>query len=217
MIITEHPTPAKYAAEYHRPIMAARSKPSSLRSTLRGGHDLDHVSPVIDKPQQNGYLPSLRSKRSRIASISDQDPLKKKIKIENNFKQNQSLRIPLRSRRQDASAPASPPRSLDTEPVLNTNRKLPQLKPKAINEPDPIDTIPAEEVHRTEYEEQLEAEQKAKHAALEKEKRTLRSHDGGSRSKSELAQYFQSYDQMISLDPTAPGRLAILRRWGHQI
>ncbi|KAH8692254.1 something about silencing, SAS, complex subunit 4-domain-containing protein [Talaromyces proteolyticus] len=33
------------------------------------------------------------------------------------------------------------------------------------------------------------------------EKRSLRSHDGGSRSKSELAMYFPNYEQIISLEP----------------
>jgi Something about silencing, SAS, complex subunit 4 len=33
------------------------------------------------------------------------------------------------------------------------------------------------------------------------EKRSLRSHDGGSRSKSELAAYFPNYEQIISLEP----------------
>jgi hypothetical protein len=37
------------------------------------------------------------------------------------------------------------------------------------------------------------------------EKRSLRSNDGGSRSKSELAMYFQNYEQILSLDPVKPG------------
>ncbi|KAL2219014.1 something about silencing, SAS, complex subunit 4-domain-containing protein [Thermoascus aurantiacus ATCC 26904] len=36
------------------------------------------------------------------------------------------------------------------------------------------------------------------------ERRSLRSHDGGSRSRSELAQYFPNYEQMISLEPPKP-------------
>jgi len=37
------------------------------------------------------------------------------------------------------------------------------------------------------------------------DKRSLRSHDGGSRSKSELAQYFPNYDELISIEPKEPG------------
>lgn len=37
------------------------------------------------------------------------------------------------------------------------------------------------------------------------EKRSLRSQAGGSRSKSELAMYFQNYEQMLSLEPPKPG------------
>lgn len=38
------------------------------------------------------------------------------------------------------------------------------------------------------------------------EKRSLRSHDGGSRSKSELAMYFSNYEQVIALEPVKRGR-----------
>jgi hypothetical protein len=38
------------------------------------------------------------------------------------------------------------------------------------------------------------------------ERRSLRSHDGGSRSKSELAMYFPNYEQMISLEPPKAGK-----------
>ena len=41
-------------------------------------------------------------------------------------------------------------------------------------------------------------------------RRSLRSHDGGSRSKSELAMYFQNYEQMISLEPQKPGMFSLL-------
>ncbi|KAL9129272.1 MAG: hypothetical protein Q9217_002219 [Psora testacea] len=37
------------------------------------------------------------------------------------------------------------------------------------------------------------------------DKRSLRSHDGCSRSKSELAPYFSNYDELISIEPQRPG------------
>ena len=37
------------------------------------------------------------------------------------------------------------------------------------------------------------------------DKRSLRSHDGGSRSKSELALYFPNYDELVSIEPKEPG------------
>ena len=40
----------------------------------------------------------------------------------------------------------------------------------------------------------------------EKERRTLRSHDGGSRSKSELAQYFPNFDDIVSNEPKEVGK-----------
>ncbi|KKZ62672.1 hypothetical protein EMCG_00355 [[Emmonsia] crescens] len=41
-----------------------------------------------------------------------------------------------------------------------------------------------------------------------REKRSLRSNDGGSRSKSELAMYFQNYEQILSLEPVKPDFLS---------
>ena len=43
------------------------------------------------------------------------------------------------------------------------------------------------------------------------EKRSLRSHDGGSRSKSELAMYFSNYDELVSLEVKDPGMTPFLR------
>ena len=37
------------------------------------------------------------------------------------------------------------------------------------------------------------------------DKRSLRSHDGCSRSKSELALYFPNYDELVSIEPKEPG------------
>ena len=39
------------------------------------------------------------------------------------------------------------------------------------------------------------------------DKRSLRSQDGGSRSKSELALYFPNYDQLVSIEPKTPGMM----------
>ena len=38
------------------------------------------------------------------------------------------------------------------------------------------------------------------------DKRSLRSHDGGSRCKSELALYFPNYDELVSIEPKEPGK-----------
>lgn len=45
------------------------------------------------------------------------------------------------------------------------------------------------------------------------EKRNLRSHDGGSRSKSELALYFPNYDELVSIETKDPGLSPFLYRW----
>ena len=45
-------------------------------------------------------------------------------------------------------------------------------------------------------------------ARKEADKRTLRSQDGGSRSKSELCQYFPNYEELISLEPKQVGKIS---------
>lgn len=57
----------------------------------------------------------------------------------------------------------------------------------------------------TRSQQQVEAEQDAS-ASTGNERRSLRSADTGSRCKSELAQYFHNYEQIISLDDPKPGK-----------
>ena len=45
------------------------------------------------------------------------------------------------------------------------------------------------------------------------EKRNLRSHDGGSRSKSELALYFSNYDELVSTEAKDPGWFPFPSNW----
>ncbi|PYI03904.1 hypothetical protein BO78DRAFT_321718 [Aspergillus sclerotiicarbonarius CBS 121057] len=45
-------------------------------------------------------------------------------------------------------------------------------------------------------------------SAAREQRRSLRSHDGGSRARSELAQYFPNYEELISLEPPKPEFLA---------
>lgn len=45
------------------------------------------------------------------------------------------------------------------------------------------------------------------------EKRNLRSHDGGSRSKSELALYFSNYDELVSTETKDPGLFPFPSKW----
>lgn len=47
-------------------------------------------------------------------------------------------------------------------------------------------------------------------AAEKVEARNLRSHDGGSRSKSELALYFTNYDEILSMEARDPGMMISL-------
>lgn len=54
----------------------------------------------------------------------------------------------------------------------------------------------------------VDARSKPTNSTTQPEKRSLRSHDGGSRSRSELALYFPNYEQIISLEPVKTEFLA---------
>lgn len=52
-------------------------------------------------------------------------------------------------------------------------------------------------------------------ATITVDKRSLRSHDGGARLKSELSLYFPNYDELLSTEAKQPGRLPYLGLFLH--
>jgi hypothetical protein len=133
---------------------------------------------------------TLRSKRLRASSLQDRDQDHKRRKLAN--KVPPPLRIPLRARAPDLqpdSGPGAvtPPKSLDS----------PTAKPQY----DQIRII--EEKARASI-----RDASSQPTTLE-ERRKLRSEHGGSRSKTELAQYFPFFEEMLSLDAPDPGRTRV--------
>ena len=185
--------------------MVARSRSSLRRPNLRGDPaSSESTSPGIDAQSQPD-LPDLRSKRVRIPSISDPQRIHKKLRIKPNVRPRQ-LNIPLRSRRVQDGRPPKP-----AAPKINTKAVLSSRKPATLT-PVSLPTS-GDETKNAKLAKAKERPSKLELPPLAAEifeGRSLRSHDGGSRSKSELAMYFNNYEQMLSLEPSKPGQPMVL-------
>ena len=160
--------------------MVARSQPS-LRRSSRRGDQAPSAAPVTDTQPPNTVTLSHLAKRNRISSISEAESLRKKPKTEH-FGYPSEYKFPLRNRPYN-----EPSRSL---PLKNGTKSV-------------------SSGHKGETSAVCIAKQKhpeQQHTSQSNEKRTLRSQDGGSRSKSELSLYFTNYEQMLSLEHAEPGK-----------
>lgn len=145
--------------------------------------------PTTDQHQDSDSI-SIRTKRNRAVSIPEHQELHKRRKLANNS-QPQKLRIPLRGR---TGLPKSVPVPAGELPTPATS----------VDSPTP----------KAQYDQFRRVEEKARaaireHKSDEDDRRKLRSEHGGSRSKTELAQYFPNFEDMLSLDPPDPGILTL--------
>ena len=142
-------------------------------------------------------------KRTRISSVSDRDHLKKRRRLSIDARPPQ-LKIPVRSKvLQKGISPVAIPQPVFT--ALRTEGTQTQTQ----IESDPSTPASNEYNHfqRIENEAREYIKGGGQHLPTQDEKRSLRSHDGGSRShRSELASYFNNFDLMISLEPPKPGK-----------
>lgn len=118
-----------------------------------------------------------------------------------------AVHIPLRGR----AAPDGLVQSLQSNITRNTG-----IPPPLITHDSSISNSPLNSpAYRPQYDQFKRIEEKAQRVAKKnlhneaskEDKRTLRSEHGSTRSKTELAQYFPNFDDMLSLDPTDPGEL----------
>lgn len=155
---------------------------SSLRrhpKTLRSGN----TRPDVEEPLAR------RAKRIRAASLYDREKEHKRRKVADSLPP--PLRIPLRGRAQP--------------PVLH-----PGSGPGAVTPPESLNSPTVQ----PQYDQIRSIEEKARAAIRDAtsqaksldERRKLRSEHGGSRSKTELSQYFPSFEEMLSLDAPDPGK-----------
>ena len=159
--------------------MVVRSEPSLRRSSRRGEQPDTPVKPNHPPNQPPSLGLNQRAKRARISSLSESGDTTKRQKTEK-FDKPLRFKFPLRSRQ-----PRKPPLPLNNEPVPISRKQI----SNGDQQPPAIQPVGTEK------------------SLAPVEKRMLRSHDGGSRSKSELSNYFTNYEQMISLESTKPGTL----------
>ena len=177
-------------------IMAVLSRPS-LRSSAR--RDADPESPATENPPRPSE--SRKGKRARPSPPGhDSDTSSKKLRTEphnetrklNRQKRDVLKTLPFRSRQ-----------------PLNKDNVVTQPKARKL---DPVLIQPKNGLHLTAKE---HSDDESPHHGINQNippptpthagGRSLRSHAGGSRSKSELAQYFGNYDDLISIEAREPG------------
>jgi hypothetical protein len=171
---------------------------------LRGEPKSSESTPVTDERVPPELPGALRSKRARISSISDTQRLTKRLKTNQNNALSK-FKFPLRNRRLE-DAPKTKPISV-TKPVLLSY-------PISNSTPTPIASHPNKTSNQLSTNKTLPKNVATNQSEVaipqqQEERRKLRSKDGGSRSKSELAMFFNNYEQMLSLEPPKPGESAV--------
>lgn len=175
--------------------MAALSSRPSLRSSNRNNLILNEVPPT--HADQDPLANSRRGKRIRDSSLRSQSNTSvKKLRL--------GLPDPTRSRdvSKKCAAKSLPirDRSATQDVVTQVGRS---------QKPDPVQringtTITTQNSQIFTNNDTLTAD--PTNISSQNDKRSLRSHDGCSRSKSELALYFPNYDELVSIEPKEPGR-----------
>lgn len=142
---------------------------------------------------------SLPSKRLRASTVTEKDQIYKRRRLSDNNNDIPHLRIPLRSRVATSKIPSAAPIAILPQPDVSTfssTTSTPIASPSGKPQYEQIKIIEAKA---------KAAIRKNPVAAIKDEKRKLRSEDGGSRAKTELAQYFPEFEEMLSLKQADPG------------
>lgn len=183
--------------EQHEPNQSASSSPQSLTRT---------PDALIGNPEHDDTSSS-RSKRSRMTSVSEHESIQKRRRLGRN-PDLPPVHIPLRGR----AAPDGLSQSFQGNVTRNTGVPPPLTTHDSSISNSPLNS-PA---YRPQYDQFKRIEEKAQRVAKKNlhnegsrdDKRTLRSEHGSTRSKTELAQYFPTFDDMLSLEPADPGELS---------
>ncbi|KAK5106217.1 hypothetical protein LTS08_000335 [Lithohypha guttulata] len=156
-------------------------------------------------PRQHDDAGSSRAKRNRIASVSDRESVQKRRRLSKGSVTGPSpVHIPLRGR----AVPDVQPANHGKVSYNHTTVQPPSLLTHDSSVSNsPLNSPP----YGPQYDQFRRIEEKAqrvvkKHLQQE-EKRILRSEHGSTRSKTELAQYFPNFDDMLSLEPVDPNLL----------
>jgi hypothetical protein len=175
--------------------MVAGSRSSLRRPTLRASED---TPPLLSQSRDAGN--AIRSKRVRASTITGQEQSLKRRRLSDNNNEIPHLRIPLRSRGAPKLLSSAVPPTVISTTDVSTN---PSIAASPLESPS----------GKPQYEQIKIIEARAKAsirggslAPSHDERRKLRSEDGGSRAKTELAQYFPDFEEMLSLKPADPGK-----------
>lgn len=177
---------------------ASSQSESSSPQSLAQSHDASLANPEHDDAS------SSRSKRSRIASVSDHESIQKRRRL-GRTSGPPPVHIPLRGR--------AVPNTLSQGPPDNVTRGAPGTSPLVRHDSSMSNSPLNSPAYRPQYDQFKRIEEKAQRVARRNinnetskdDKRTLRSEHGSTRSKTELAQYFPAFDDMLSLEPADPG------------
>lgn len=187
--------------QHHEPYntshtMVAGSRSSLRRPIVRSNED---TPPLLSQSRDAGN--ALRSKRVRTSTLTGQEQTLKRRRLSDNSNEIPQLRIPLRSR--------GAPILVSSAAVPTTVFSNANTSPNSSTPITPLQSPSG----KPQYEQIKIIEARAKAsirggslAASQDERRKLRSEDGGSRAKTELAQYFPDFEEMLSLKPTDPGK-----------
>ncbi|KAK5467824.1 hypothetical protein LTS15_000797 [Exophiala xenobiotica] len=191
--------------------MVAGSRSSLRRPTLRGHNSPTSSSPLIENtppllPQSGNGTNVTRIKRLRTSTITGDQQTLKRRRLSTSKNEIPQLRIPLRSRGGLPKVISAPPTA------ITQNAAAPKLQAHSPNIGKPLDSPSG----KPQYDQIKIIEERARASIrgggpLEsrEERRKLRSEDGGSRAKTELAQYFPEFEEMLNLKPSEPGTLTV--------
>lgn len=170
--------------------MVARSQPPLRRSGRCGEQaSRSNATSVTEILAPSAVILSHRVKRNRISSFSHAENLQKRRKIEH-LDDPSCYKFPLRNRPNNEPSQSLP---------LKNGTKFVSAEFKKTNSTKAV----SNPYHISQAAEQRTPQQQ-RHPQTN-DKRSLRSQDGGSRSKSELSLYFTNYEQMLSLESAEPG------------
>lgn len=176
--------------------MAALSSRPSLRSSNRNNTILNEVPPT--HADQNPLPNSRRGKRNRDSSIDSQSSTSVK---------RLRLRLPDPTPSRDVSR-AYVPQSLPIRDKSATQGAAIQVgrSPKP-DSPQRMNGTTTAVQNAQSVRNSASPAVNTTNVSNQNDKRSLRSHDGCSRSKSELALYFPNFDELVSIEPKQPGRI----------
>lgn len=180
--------------------MAALSRPSLRSSSRHNNTTVDNLA-ITDLHHNATHPPTVRpAKRVRDASSSVDNDLKAFKKHKTNasvpINSNPTVR-PCKEEERSAAAARPSPLARDHDPVAKSNHAQQSGSQESTSISARSRFYKKHHIHEADG---------AKAGNNTVDKRSLRSHDGGARLKSELSSYFANYDEILSTEAKQHGR-----------